>query len=391
MRAFALVTLALAATSCTLNTDYFSEYRGKNLLSNYGFDDGTNAKWALEEPDGSMTSSASITSANFMNWVAASTDTTLAPADQLGPDGTSPSYRLEIKNLVPDGDFQAENSGQTSLGTNWTKTGGAVDFNTTFSVSGNSETMTDQALRWTAASQTDTLNLDLKAAVGTWPAYSTYRFRADYMNLQNDSVYFKFVVAGTTADWSPSGTATTYLTLWSLSKEFQVTSGDASSSRSFQVSDGLHQPDILLDNVKLVPDINTLWVKTSLPLLSSGSATLLPGSKAGMYVFTVQVKDDPTVGPINGLNRFNPSAVTVRLVANVKSGTGSSVTVFQRPVGGWPTWTTLTVNTGFDFVTENSASKAALTVEISPTDMQTAAGVDAGSVLVAQPSLTFNP
>lgn len=400
MRTLVLVVWALVATGCTLDTDYFGEYRGKNILSNYGLDavetDGTTAKWALEAPDASLTTSLTVTASTFMNWTKASSDSALVALGTgytLGPDGTSPAYRVEIKNLIPNGDFA--DTTVTSLTTPWTATGGTATWGTTLS----SQTMTGRAMQWTANNTSDVLSLDLTDAVEAetslsgWPMKDTnYQFRADYLNLQNNEVHlYRYLASSQATDWSPDASTTTYLTKITLSKTFLVSSTETSSTQTFRVGNGNAQPSMLFDNVKLVPDIATLWVKASLPLLGSGSITLLPGSKAGMYVFTLKVRDDPTVATSDGLNRLVPSAVTVRLKAKVKSGSGSSVTVFPRPSAGWTSWTTLTVNTGFDFVTSDSAlSGDALTVEISPTNTSTDS-VDAGAVLIAQPTLTFNP
>ncbi len=83
-----LSAATLLAASCTLDTDYFSEYRDTNLLGNYDF--GAAGQWALAP---NTTGNPS----DYMRWEDAATP---------GPDGVSPGYRLEIKNLIPNGDFE---------------------------------------------------------------------------------------------------------------------------------------------------------------------------------------------------------------------------------------------------------------------------------------------
>ena len=90
--AIALLILA----GCKNNADLFEDFRGVNLIAGVDF---SNAGWVAEQ------------GATYMDF---------SPAGVNFTDG-SPAYRLEIKNLFPNGDFDATNIGASPAG--WSEMG----------------------------------------------------------------------------------------------------------------------------------------------------------------------------------------------------------------------------------------------------------------------------
>lgn len=431
MRPLVPVLSLLVLTGCTLSTDYFGEYRGVNLLGNYDFDavdSGGAPKWKL----------APSTSSDFMTWERigpTSTDPardTAASVPTVGPDGVSPVYRVEIKNLIPNGDFEDASKtgdGQTTLPAFWSTSdylsnpvaiASLIKFGPSPSTTALPGALDGRALGWSASQAGDQLRLDLHAgavslATNAWSA-SRYRFRSDLINVSDkfEVGLFLYTSAGAKVDRSErTSSARLQPGDWTVStlladnsadhtsrfgvSEFFLTETDPSLLSTegrilvFGANDALTPYAAVIDNLRLVPDDQVLGVQAVFPRLDSGTKPLLPGSREGMYVFSVFVRNDPTA---NTLNRFSPADVSIVLKARTKAGDKSdgSKPSGLRPAGGWSTWTKLTFNLGFDFVNNDQelAGANALTITISPTS-GSAGHPDAGSLLISQPVLTFNP
>ncbi len=435
------VPLLLAVfAGCNLNTDYFGDYRGKNLLGNSDFGSG---KWSLVS-DPTLAAGGGYLPTDYMTWesIAAGGHLTDANAGTptKGPDGVSPSYRLEIKNLIPDGDFEGEIhtpsnttgsfvAGETSF---WTTTGPTIAFQdssdvTTYTngvppaIAGDHRSLVFNYP--TAVGGATYLKLALDNAVnatsaGFWSRSGSYRFRLDFYNYST----------GTTFDLSLTGPGITNANVpnvgnWTFSN-LPAASSPTVVSASFLLINtppalgpswtvnfgGVANDQIIVDNVRLLNVSVDPSVMLSFSSLSSGTAQLLPGTKSGAYVFTVYVRDDPTAdqtqaaGTVHLVNRFYASGLTISVRAAVKSGSGTYSTFVARPPGGWTSWSKITVSLGFDFVDSDSKlnGQPALAVELSPTNVSNvnvqsdgnssvSADRDVGSLLIAQPALTFNP
>lgn len=421
--------LFVLLSGCKLNTDYFSEYRGLNLLKDYDFDDfeadGTTPKWNL------------ATSTDFMTWERigdpADPNNNLsrdqaAATPTAGPDGVSPVYRLEIKNLIPNGDFEdgaVTAEGQTTLPAFWstaTYTGSAVatpsgiQFGVSPSPTTRPGSISGRSLGWAGVQAGDQLRLDLYSATtsvrpSAWSA-GKYRFRCELINVSEKAevAMYLYTLSGLAvsqavlADREGNWTVTTtksddsvdHASIFPSSTMFLTNTefpNDEGRTLAFGHKEAVGPYAAVIDNVRLVPDDQTLGVQARFPRLDSGAAPLLPGTEPGMYVFAVYVRNDPTAGT---LNRFQPADLSVQLKAAVKPNPKATPTYQSaaglRPAGGWSDWTLLTFKMGFDFVNLNSEldGKPALTITLSPTNGSTG-DADVGSLLVSQPVLTFNP
>jgi hypothetical protein len=408
MRALALLGTAtlLFVAGCSLNTDYFSDYRGKNILGNSGF--AVAGKWALTANTNTSDPAYNPTPANFMNWAAASD--LGAQGLTTGPDGSA-AYRLEIMNLIPDGDFEA--GGDTGTGFaesfwayNQSSGPGSTDiaWNTT-GVDGNSVPMSinNNTLAFGNLSNIDQLTLTLSNAVSAalWARGGSYQFRFDFYNGSAlATLPLTFTTPTSTANWNQVNLAqgfSSVTTQYHASEFFTV---GASPTGTYTVTINNTSNNFLgyFDNVRMMNAAIDPTVLLSFSSLSSGTAQLLPGTKAGAYTMSVYVHDDPTAvqGAANhSPNRFNPSGLTITVTAAVKSGTGTYQQFFPRPSTGWTSWTQLTMNMGFDFVDTDSqlGGSPALTVKLSPTNTvdESTNGRDVGSILVAEPVLLYNP
>lgn len=385
MRRSAWFAVPLVLTlGCTLNTDYFSEYRGRNLIGNYPFD---TTKWVLEP---------SAPATDFMTW------TSIGSATDTASTTKTNVYRLRILNLMPNGDFKTTFSSSLPA-TNWSTNAGGTITQVLDPLSPSSATMFPTGtttLHWdTGSNNAATLTADIVSGMSAsaWRTNTTYRMNLDVVNIGSNGVQFPVNLFDDSGKWidkdiGPFSVATNY-PVNAITKPFLNSGGASHWQVQFYgstASKETYTPNGYLANFRVVPDDVPLYVKATLSSLSSGTLTLLPGSKTGMYSFSVDVLDDPAAG---ANNVFVAKYLSVRVTGMTKNGTKTIVpTAASRPSGGWTTWTTLTYQFGFDFVNNDAAlgSNPALTIELSPC-LQGVGNVDAGSIYLANPVLNYNP
>jgi hypothetical protein len=422
VRAVLAITCVLALAGCKLNTDYFKEYRGKNLLASWNFNSMTTGTSPV--PKWNLVSDATLAAAEglgydptqYMNWkqigsgsAPDNTADTGAGTFTVGPDGTSPAYRLEILNLIPDGDFEADSGTSFNQGF-WSATDSPndVSFN---NVPGpdlvnNSvpSTISHNTLRFeTVGAANDSLTMNLAGAIPTlsFPARNgLYRFHFDFYNASVGGTSLTVSASGApgSVQWNQTGLqpASSASPLYTLSEDFNPGASPA-------VTIGSVPTLAYIDNVRAVYTAIDPSVSMVFPSLNSGGLTLLPGTKSGDYVFTVYVHDDPTADQtsLNHIgNRMEPSGITVRFKAAQQPLSTTLEPVFIPRDSSWAgaSWKKITVKTGFNFVEKDADIAAngyanALEIYLSPTqlDVNTVNGRDAGSLVIAQPSLVFNP
>jgi len=399
MRLFVLGTVLAVLTGCSLNTNYFSDYTGTNLLSGYGF---SNSGWASETKGLDNSSSSDL----YMNW---------ASALATGPGGGA-AYKLETLNLIPDGNFYTvgTSGGATPSTIYWTTYSGdtvaAYSAATAWTGASNSSSAssTTSSLYYSGTASTSYLELNLATAIEattglSQPASHEYQFQADFINSGSEPFFVTAVnILDSTSVVSLAQLQTTTLTTNNTIYNFSSLAGVKSSldltyNTSF-TSENLYfgyydtsnnpaqKEEFYLSNVRLVPDDVSLYTKLALSSLTSTSKQLIPGT----YTLSIYVKDDPRAGTTS--NHFYAKGVTVQVTAATKTNLTKQVVVTSTRTSSWSSWTKLTFNLGtLDFVDSNSAlsGNAALIIEISPTIMNSGTR-DSGAIYVSDPTLTFS-
>lgn len=386
-----VVVVALTLASCNLNTDYFSEYNNVNLLGNWDFTSltATTPNWAL------------TTTTDYMNW------TDLGAGS--GPTASSHAYRLEIKNLIPNGDFSASSPGSLignptsawSISGSGTATvvaaGGSVTAQNSSSIS-----VAVNSVQWTSQYTTDTLSLNLNSALGTsslgQPLWTTgqYVLQMNFINLLTSTpceLDFQPTL-GTIVSWTQTNSNNTYPLeqLFSINSSGPTGSSIGNAFSYSGTSDALvftyakNTQNLVFNSLRLVRSDIPLTVATSLPSLTSGALQLIPGT----YQFSVWVKSDPTAGTAN---RFAATGLTIKVTAATQPGNNGTFETFI-PSTGWSSsgWTLITLPLGtVDFVDYDSQHTGpALTIALSPTNIYNdSPSLDAGSLLIASPTLQF--
>jgi hypothetical protein len=417
---FILIVLTLFA-GCNLNTDYFSDYRGKNILGNSDFGTG---KWSLASDTVTQTTATSAgksySPTNYMTWEAVGSganDGSLSSAYTRGPDGVSPGYRLELKNLIADGDFESDAVGtNVTPPANWTMSGGGGRTDIVLgSLSGYPNnpniSLDNRALVWNQIAGGNYLNLEIDTAFNANLLIpGGYLVRFDFVNLSlskvmdirlySTSFSESATLIGLAGAWSLSGLTTVLVpTRYGFSQIMTLNSSNL-SPQILQFGTISSTDFFAIDNVRVVKtDLVSPSVALNFSSLSSGSLQLLPGTKSGAYTLSFYVRDDPTADSTNGvhlLNRLEPSGISASIIAAQKPGSSSIPPIFAaRPSGGWTSWTLVSIPLGIDFVDNDGqlSGRYALTVQLSPTNILdlTTGGEDVGSLLVSEPTLKFNP
>ncbi|GEM_PF-4132480 len=396
-------------TSCNLDTSYFADYENLNLISAY--DLNLTGTWSLLSNAGPL-----IFNDNYMQFQQVGVGA--------GPSG-SESFRLEIKNLFPNGDFQAGLGGvwvdNNLIGTPDVNTyseievadafPGADSFSSTRLISGNTLKIITQDLSMVNSDRVS-VNLStftLPVTAAAIPT-GTYELRVDYRTYGNLIMHYYRENTGIFYDqqtinkgFLSSGGPKNDLTLDDLGSlpgsnlfvQFNLISGSnhflvwgfnpATSPPSAPPN---NNQVTMVDNIRLVrtdDGLGELMLEMTLPDLQSSSLTLLPG----IYEFSVWVRDEALadVTPLTP-NRFPSSKITLTFTAN--QGFADYVKT-QTFTGPWAGWTQLTLRCeNVQFSSEGlTPTQPALRLRISPTDMTTGNGIDAGSLLISRPELFF--
>lgn len=461
LSALALALLAMVATSCPVEKPDWTVYEGTNLLPGQGFDhlawipDGdpgvdANADSLAETRtadsyDGTylgltrvdtlqhgLQSAAHYTAADSGFADATALYAGLS-ADALLDDGsTPPVYRLEVKNLFRNGDFESSTapSGYTlfDLGVNTASASLAVgpDPNTDplLQRSGN-------VLRINLDSK-DYLRADLQDIVAGLGSNGS---SADSYNL---NLLFFGTVASFFGVWSPEtsngnklftfaytvypdptqpkygywtrypwavklGTEDSSLTATALSRYFYLNLGDGSGPDY-----STRLADLLLDDIQLVKVNQGLGLRLKVPfrlLGSDGTTALRPElASGGTYTLKFEVRLDPTVtdNQTKRLNSFPAEYLSV-LLQNYDS---QNATTNENPTqsrvfsagdlgwnNGWVTvsldWTSL-IGNDVDLSTAADGTPL-LEIFISPTHVSSSNLMTPGSLLVTAPRLYYSP
>ncbi len=353
--AFFCVLIVLALASCVPAAD-FGVFIGVNLIDSSHAADFT--LWTADQ--GSI----------YMN--------VEAVAGQSYTDG-SQAYRLEIKNLLPNGDFDAS-------------TVGSADPSWITSVITGSSSVVNGAIKGNTLSfslpNAELLSYDLKTGLQDgFVAGGTYLVSFDYK-----------LDPETLLPLSYNNGSSDYQT-WS------VTSGTAFPKPGEEEADFFAHQSIdyfsintistgvaltgYLDNVRVARIDNTDGITCEIPFSLQGRPDLIPGT----YRFSVYVKADPAAG---AANRFPAAGVSISVDGFPESGVTSVEPAVAHPTDSgadWSSWTKVSGDFTETWIPNHSApGTPILRLTIAATDMSGGSRTrDVGSLLIARPMLELVP
>lgn len=382
---------ALYLFSCK-PAEHFGEYRDVNLISEKGFNSGV---WVPDPEEAYYM--------NFEEVTAAEAGTTEGL-----PSGAS-IYRLEIPNLLPNGDFE-ESAVGTGLPDKWS-TSGTPDveiIDPTTATLGNSEyAINNNTLYFDIVAKRTRLDFQLNHSqnglADGFVTGGTYLIRFDIKATE----YTVFGYNNGTEDfpekaWTfPNSETLDTRTFPSALIDPMIT---AESDDSLYFSIGVFDEDIqqsqlaYIDNIRIIRTDIDQFLRYPLPIEEEDGSR--PPLVDGYYTFSLYVKEDPSHTKANATasNRFPAVGVTLQLSLK-KGGELQEITmpVVYRPddeEADWSQWSriSITTNKAFGVTRFDSDEEVRLELMISPTDTTMAGNYkDAGSVLIASPSLEYLP
>ena len=299
-------------------------------------------------------------------------------------------YRLEIINLMPNGDFEDTSVSTGSLSTSATAAwwiddssgqGTASIIDTGNVVAGARslafELLPEDAVRFPLTSLTDGLVVP-----------QAYSLRFGFYAIE--AVPYLFTIFDNTSveprtEWE--ATAATKEIIYRFPNDFQnVTTIFASETDfdEFRISGNLQKGSI--DDVRIVPSGILLALRCELPLSDStrpAGLDLVPGT----YRFTMYVRNDPSTA----LNRYPAVGVTIRMSARFA---GSEVVFLEAEAtaGSWDAWTLLTVTmNNANISAPDDPEEPVLEISVTPGDDASTGARDTGSILISHPTLEHLP
>jgi hypothetical protein len=397
MRSFLIVLFLL---SCDLNVDYFSDYSNVNLIPNLELST-TSGEWDLL-----TNNTPGDYDDDYMLFESVTTP---------GPSG-APAFRLEIKNMFPNGDFE------NALGAFWTLGGGSssatiVNSNVNsgfFPAYQRTISSGDRSLKVVTEVANDFVGFDLTAAnfgpalvpTGTYIIKFDYRFYTRFYvqyYRNNGTVYddHQTVIKGVGLQ-NAFQLDTNFPQLESFPGTNLILPITIKSSGTHRFNFGFNTlanspgaPDVnkqiaMIDNVRMVRTNVDMWLESKVPNLNATALPLLPG----IYEFTLWVLQENTsdVSPNNPPThtRFRAPGITIEIITQEATGIQTRSQYFTDT--GWSSWTKLTFrieNVQFDNATFSS-SHPAIVIRLSPNRMNGSFNQrDSGSLLISSPALFF--
>jgi hypothetical protein len=315
-------------------------------------------------------------------------------------------YRLEIKNLMPNGDFEATVPPAVPAG--WGSVGGAVLDSLEDPTAGYIDGVT---MHLACADGTEAIDFDIRAAAAdgflqdnTYLAQFDYRTNKnrvvfEYNNLPNLPLPEGFYT------WSANGDVGN---TFDGRYEFPpvdivptVTVGSPIPDEHHYYFNSLltsvaHRIEVYVDNFRVIRTNQSYFVRMPIADLE----TTPPELVAGTYRFSIWLKRDPYVTPDPlYLNRFPSSAVELWLRRTYQTIAGETSTLTAQKAFrdgddidlSDGQWHKVHVDLpGHEWQTEGAT--VSMEVGISPTDETLGAGsMDSGSILIAAPSLEMRP
>ncbi len=371
LTAAAALTVIFFLGSCIL-IDYFSGYSGKNLISHTAL-----SQWAATQ------------SSPYMDYSAV----TAAVAGTSGlPDSTAPIYRLENKNLFPDGDFEASTAGLAPGATGWSISAG------TYVVRPESfpHPLSDNALYFDLDSN-EFVSFELNNLLDTAYPSGSYVMRfsisgnstgditfvIDDASTSNISTFSTSIPSANTALAFPEDFDTVPQT------EFIIHSDDTEYFRINSLTSDL-LPEGYIDDIRVIKSDQKQTISLLLPFDDSereGSLELI----SGWYRFSIYVKADPEAGDSN---RFKTDSITLTIEAIDDDGLGGSIDSLSfnaADYSSFSTWTQIYIDADLQIDEPADSADNVIKLSVCPyCSISGALGIDAGSILISSPSLEYS-
>jgi len=380
----AAAALALLMSACEPVNPY-PEYVGINILESRGVTAATGGAGYL---DGSLPGFA-------FDYIELTELGAAEYGTSVGLPAGAPVFRLEVLNLLPDGDFEASTVGANPDGAPWVQNGTPTLFEVNDDVVGGVPGFgTNNYLEFDVAPlNTGALDLDAHLADGLVGS-GVYHIQFEIVRNTPTSILTLDYGEGTTS----------YLEDDSLSWTFETPSEEQTDTpvrrfptRGDEVFNGpgtfyasaagtgslyVGSPEEVfaasagyVDNIRIGRlDILPHWA-LPLPAVATDGLELVPGT----YRFRVWVKSevDTQITPEpDGWNRFRAGQITI--------GANNVFTTYRQGDFGWDsnTWAELTYE--FTLTPQEITQTPALTIQITPSSLDTPA---VGSILISEPVL----
>jgi len=366
----AILISTTVIASC-INPDYFTVYSGKNLVAHKLLSD-----WSTNQ------------STVYMNYAPVSA----AVAGTTGlPDSSALIYRLENKNLMPNGDFEATAIDAVPAG--WTAPMGG-----THQVKNTVHHLSGKALLFNQAA-TEYLSFNLNSLSDTALINCSYVFR--FRLEGNSSQAFDFEIE----DTSTSGNIIKYYpNITAIGQgysvpddfnevpltDFLIHSGDSEVFRINFKTSGTPQIGYI-DDLRIIKSDQAQHLIAELPYADPGRVDSLQ-LISGTYRFSIYVKADPETASTN--NSFNSNAVTLKIEAIDPDGSGGSSkyqSFSAADNSSFSDWTKIYIDTPLQINIPADTSSTVIRLSVSPCDTSGGSmSIDAGSILISNPQLLFS-
>ena len=369
--------------------DYFSRLEGTNLLDSA----------AKDFTDWTITYSKTIPIGyDYLEFTEAAADA----GTTAGLSAGAAIYRLELVNLVQNGDFEQ------ALGANWTP----VDDNDPVSTlelniipsAGESFEMYGNVLEYNIEDDPDDyIDFDFLSGLDFFESSGAYVLRFDLKSQTSGGITFEQrfrEASGDAVDWSINIITANYL--YKVPFDFDTVDGqftynfpDSFFTIGASQKSGTTQKGYI-DNMRAGRTDVQSCIIIDVPWQDDTVSRWFLLS--GFYRFSVMVKNDPTVSPATA-NRIPSESISLCLLS-LKDGEieeSFSQSWSSSDTGAdWSGWTKVWVDTNNSIQIDppensESANYNAIRLRITPTDISGGNNTyDIGSLLIAEPSLEFS-
>ncbi|MFP4302438.1 MAG: hypothetical protein ACLFQZ_10455 [Spirochaetaceae bacterium] len=369
---------ALAVLGCQ-PTAGFGEYSGVNLIEARDFDATGDTGTALWQPDD--------TSGTYMTW---------EEVGSVAPPGnvSGPVYRLEVKNLLENGDFE-----DPTLPGFWSDDGaasvGPIDPGFTGSRTLDIDQPDSQVFLDLAAGLADGFEQGAQYAVFMKLQTSGSSFLLELndgsVDLDEDNVRVIRVPPNNAVEFPGEDTSVSLNAIGNTLAPSDANAYDTLSFGGFKLETGAVGFIGEIDDLRIVRTDQTTYARLAVPYEETGRPQLIGG---GVYTFSVWIRRDPTAG---SANRFHARRVSLG-VTDAESDSPDTAYLDVHDTSEIDAWTEISSEfQGPAFLKPADGDTVMLHLVIEPTASQGNGGLeepsyyDAGSILVAGPSLTWRP